>query len=85
VLYFTLGNQYARQGRWAEAQLAFSKAHAADAGNPDFAFNLAVSFDHLRQPAAALEHYRRALELAETRAAHFALEPARQRVEQLSR
>ena len=85
VLYFTLGNQHARQGRWDEAQLAYSKAQAADAGNPDFAFNLAVSLDHLHQPAAALEHYRRALELAAARTAHFALESARQRVRQLSR
>ena len=59
VLYFTLGNQHARQGRWDEARLAYSKAQAADAGNPDFAFNLAVSLDQLHQPAAALEHYRR--------------------------
>ena len=85
VLYFTLGNQHARQGRWDEARLAYSKAQAADAGNPDFAFNLAVSLDQLHQPAAALEHYRRALELADTRMAHFALESARQRVRQLSR
>ena len=85
VLYFTLGNQHARQGRWDEARLAYSKAQAADAGNPDFAFNLAVSLDQLHQPAAALEHYRRALELAATRTAHFALESARERVRQLSR
>jgi tetratricopeptide (TPR) repeat protein len=85
VLYFTLGNQHARQGRWDEARLAYSKAQAADAGNPDFAFNLAVSLDQLHQPAAALEHYHRALDLASTRTAHFALESARQRVRQLSR
>ena len=85
VLHFTLGNQYARQGRWAEAQLAYAKADAADTGNPDYAFNLAVSLEHLRQPAAALEHYRRALELASTHTAHFAPEAARQRVQQLSR
>jgi tetratricopeptide (TPR) repeat protein len=85
VLYFTLGNQHARQGRWDEARFAYSKAQAADAGNPDFAFNLAVSLDQLHQRAAALEHYRRALELADTRTAHFALESARQRVQQLSR
>jgi Tfp pilus assembly protein PilF len=85
VLHFALGNQHARQGRWDEARLAYSKAQAADAGNPDFAFNLAVSLDQLHQPAAALEHYRRALELATTRTAHFALESARQRVQQLLR
>lgn len=85
VLYFTLGNQYAQQGRWAEAHQAYAKAHAADSENPDFAFNLAVSLDQLHQPGPALEFYRRALELAGKRAAHFPAESARQRVQQLSR
>lgn len=85
ALLFSLGNQYARQGRWDEAQLAYAKASAADTGNADFAFNRAISLDHLRQRAAALEQYRLALELASTRAAHFPLESARERIEQLSR
>ena len=85
VLYFSLGNQYARQSRWDEAQLAYARAHAADAGNPDIAFNRAVSLDHLHQRAAALEQYRLALELASARSAHFALESARERIEQLAR
>ncbi|HLX80046.1 MAG TPA: tetratricopeptide repeat protein [Burkholderiales bacterium] len=84
VLFFTLGNQYAQQGRWAEAQQAYFKAFAADPDNPDFAFNLAVSVDQLRQPKLALEYYRRALELAEKRSASFNLESARTRVQQLS-
>jgi tetratricopeptide (TPR) repeat protein len=85
VLHFSLGNQYARQGRWDEAQLAYAKAHAADPANPDFAFNRAVSLDHLRQRAAALEQYRLALDLAGTRVAYFSLERARERIEHLSR
>ena len=85
VLHFSLGNQYARQGRWDEARLAYAKAHAADPENPDFAFNRAVSLDHLRQHAAALEQYRLALELARTRNANFPLESAAERVRQLSR
>lgn len=85
VLYFTLGNQYAQQGRWAEAQQAYFKAYAADSENPDFAFNLAVSLDQLRQTGLALEYYRRALALAEKRAANFAPETARRREQQLSR
>ena len=84
VLYFTLGNQYAQQGRWAEAQQAYFKALASDPENPDFAFNLAVSLDQLRQPKPALEYYRRALALAEKRGASFAAETARTRVQQLS-
>ncbi|MBI1942489.1 MAG: tetratricopeptide repeat protein [Betaproteobacteria bacterium] len=85
VLYFTLGNQYAQQGRWAEAQQAYFKAFAADPENPDFAFNLAVSFDQIRQPQLALDYYRRALALAEKRISSFAAEAARARVQQLSR
>ncbi len=85
VLYFTLGNQYAQQGRWAEAQQAYFKAYAADSENPDFAFNLAVSLDQLRHSGLALEYYRRALALTEKRAASFAPEIARQRELQLSR
>jgi tetratricopeptide (TPR) repeat protein len=85
VLHFSLGNQYARQGRWDEAQRAYAKAHAADPGNPDFAFNCAVSLDHLHQRAAALEQYRIALELAGARSANFPLESAAERVRQLSR
>lgn len=85
VLNFTLGNQLAQQGRWPEAQQAYFKAYTADPENPDFAFNLAVSLDQLRQPRLALEHYRRALALAEKRVANFSLEAARVRVQQLSR
>ena len=85
VLHFTLGNQYAQQGRWAEAQQAYFKAFATDPENPDFAFNLAVSLDQLHQQTLALEYYRKALALAEKRSAGFAPEIARTRVQQLSR
>src|SRR6185295_6712045 len=85
VLNFTLGNQYAQQGRWAEAQQAYFKAFATDPNNPDFAFNLAVSLDQLHQSTLALEYYRRALALAEKRSAAFSPESARTRVQQLSR
>jgi len=85
VLYFTLGNQYAQQGRWAEAQQAYFKAFATDPENADYAYNVAVSLDQLRQPKLALEYYLRALALAEKRSASFAPEAARTRVQQLSR
>jgi tetratricopeptide (TPR) repeat protein len=85
VLYFTLGNQLALQGRWAEAQQHYSKAFAADPDNADFAYNLAVSLDHLRQSRLALEYYGRALALAAKRGASFELAAARSRVQQLAR
>ena len=85
VLNFTLGNQLAQQGRWAEAQQEYFKAFAAEPDNPDFAYNLAVSLDHLRQPKVALEYYRRALSLAKARGASFDLAAAEARAAQLGR
>jgi tetratricopeptide (TPR) repeat protein len=83
VLYFTLGNQFAQQGRWAEAQAEYFKAFAAEPDNPDFAYNLAVSLDHLRQPQLALQYYQRALELAKVRGASFDIAAAQNRAGQL--
>jgi tetratricopeptide (TPR) repeat protein len=85
VLNFTLGNQFAQQGRWAEAQQEYFKAFAAEPDNPDFAYNLAVSLDHLRQPKLALEYYTRALALAKTRSAGFDVAAVQARAEQLGR
>jgi tetratricopeptide (TPR) repeat protein len=85
VLYFTLGNQYAQQGRWPEAQQAYFKAFSADPENPDFAYNLAVSLDQVRQPKLALEYYRRAIALAQQHASSFDQSLARNRVQELAR
>jgi tetratricopeptide (TPR) repeat protein len=83
VLNFTLGNQFAQQGRWAEAQQEFFKAFSAEPENADFAYNLAVSLDHLRQPRLALEYYQRALTLAKVRGASFDGAAAEARAAQL--
>jgi tetratricopeptide (TPR) repeat protein len=85
ALNFALGNQLAQQGRWAEAQAEYFKAFSAEPDNPDFAYNLAVSLDHLRQPQLALEYYRRALALAKTRGAGFDVNAAEARAAQLGR
>lgn len=60
-LYQTLGNLYADQGRWSEAQAAYFEAYRGAPDNADYAFNLAVSLDQLRQYPAALSYYERAL------------------------
>ena len=80
-LYQTLGNLYAGQGRWNEAQAAYFEAFRAAPGNADYAFNLAVSLDQLRQYPAALGYYEKALALG---GAHrFDREQAQARVQQL--
>jgi len=85
VLHFTLGNQYAQQRRWPEAQQAYARAAAMDPDNPDYAYNLAVSLEHVRQPQPALLQYRRALVLALQRTASFDAGAAHARVQELSR
>lgn len=60
-LYQTLGNLYAEQGRWNDAQSAYFEAYRGAPGNADYAFNLAVSLDQLRQYPAALSYYQKAL------------------------
>ncbi len=84
-LYFTLGNLYAAQSRWAEAQNAYFKAYSSDPENADYAFNLAVSLDQLRQPKLALEHYRKALALAARQPAAFDRAQVETRARQLER
>jgi tetratricopeptide (TPR) repeat protein len=70
-LHFTLGNLYAAQSRWAQAQGAYFNAYRANPDNADFAYNLAVSLDQLAQANAALEYYRRALTLADGKSVGF--------------
>ena len=70
-LHFVLGNVYAAQSRWPEARLSYFNAHRFDGTNPDYAFNLAVSLDHLAESGSALDRYRHALVLAGVRPASF--------------
>jgi tetratricopeptide (TPR) repeat protein len=60
-LHQTLGNLYAEQGRWNDAQVAYFEAYRGAPDNPDYAFNLAVSLDQLHQYPAALTYYEKAL------------------------
>jgi len=84
-LHFTLGNQYAAQGRWAEAQQAYFRAYSGDPDHPDFAYNLAVSLDKMHQAKPALEYYRRALTLAEGHPVSFDRAQVSTRMAQLAR
>src|SRR5512139_792036 len=60
-LYQTLGNLYAGQGRWNDAQAAYFEAYRGAPDNADYAFNLAVSLDQLGQYPAARTYYAKAL------------------------
>ena len=84
-LYFTLGNLYADQSLWAQAQQAYFQAHHLEPANPDYAYNLAVGLEHLGQSRLALGFYRRAMELAAAKGhAHFSLAQAQERAAKLA-
>ncbi|MCA1248443.1 lipopolysaccharide assembly protein LapB [Massilia sp. MS-15] len=80
---FALGNVYAGQMRWAEAQDAYFRAFHNNARNPDYAMNLAISLDRLGQSRAALDFYQRALALAASGRASFTHEQASARITEL--
>ncbi|MDP2399186.1 MAG: tetratricopeptide repeat protein [Burkholderiales bacterium] len=84
-LYFTLGNLYGDQARWAEAQQAYFQAHQLEVGNPDYTYNLAVSLEHIGQPRLAVNFYRQAVDQAQARGrAGFNLAQAQDRIRQLA-
>ncbi|GJM11938.1 MAG: hypothetical protein DHS20C12_03410 [Pseudohongiella sp.] len=88
ALSYAHGNFLASNQRWNEAQQAYfralqlAKTDAAVSGsvNPDYAFNLAVSLEHLNQREPALNYYREALEFSENHPAGFDLNSVRARL-----
>jgi tetratricopeptide (TPR) repeat protein len=85
ALHFALGNEYAAQSRWAEAQQSYFDAFRLDSANPDYAYNLAVALDQLDKTEPALNYYRKAEELSRGRTAHFDRAALRTRIGQLER
>jgi tetratricopeptide (TPR) repeat protein len=83
-LHFTLGNMYADQNRWGEAQSAYFDAYRLDNNNADYTYNLAVSLDRLGKGDAAADYYRRALELAAEKGAAFDQPSVRDRLLRLA-
>jgi len=83
ILSFALGNLYAGQGRWSEAQAAYFNAYSADSENPDYAFNLAVSLDQLHQAKLARQYYEKALSASANRPAAFDRNQAASRLRDL--
>lgn len=83
ALHFALGNVLARQTRWTEAQQAYFRAFSIEPGHPDYAFNLAVSLDQLRQPRLAAQYYDKALAAAAQRPSGFDKAQAASRLREL--
>ncbi|WP_338849191.1 tetratricopeptide repeat protein [Massilia sp. W12] len=81
ALHFVLGNLYAQQQRWNDAQQSYFRAYTLAPGNPDYQFNLAIALDRLGQSRLALEYYQKAL--STPGASAFAREAAQTRVAQL--
>jgi len=85
---FALGNFYAAQGRWSEAQPAYFRAlllarRESTNPSPDYAFNLAVSLERLGQREAALDYYRQAAQFATASTPSFDLSVLNARLRQL--
>jgi Tfp pilus assembly protein PilF len=84
-LNFALANAYGAQNRWQEAQGYYFKALENNPGDPNYAYNLAVSLEHIAQPLAAVSYYRRALNNISNSLATFNREIVSQRVEVLAK
>jgi len=83
-LHFTLGNLYAAQSRWIEAQQAYFSAWSIDSNNPDYVYNLAIAMDHMGNHEQALKFYQKALDLADSRSVSFPTHQVMQRIQGLA-
>lgn len=61
-LHFVLGNMYGSQNRWREAQNSYFDALQKKPDDPNYAYNLAVSLEHIGKSDAALTYYQKALD-----------------------
>jgi len=82
-LHFIKGAIHASGREWGSAQKAFFDAYYLDRFNADYAFNLAVSMDHLNQKFEAKRYYLLALQLQKTQAASFDIDVLQNRISQL--
>ncbi|HEY0665572.1 MAG TPA: tetratricopeptide repeat protein [Gallionella sp.] len=84
ALHAALGNRYAEQSRWGDAQQSYFNAYKLEPKNPDLAFNLAVSLDRLGQKKLAAQYYQLAIELDQKRSAGFDHALISKRIEELN-
>ena len=83
ALHFALGNLYAQEQRWRDAQQSYFLAYQNDSSNPDIAFNLAVSLDQLHQNRQSAQYYSEALRLRSSQPGAFNREQAQARLREL--
>ncbi len=83
-LHFALGNMYGVQQRWTEAQSAYFTALKHKPEDPNYAYNLAISLEHMNKPQLAIAYYQRALDNQHKGLATFNSEVVAQRIEVLS-
>lgn len=82
-LHFALGNLMLSQKRFAEAQTSFFNAWSNNKSNSDYAYNLAVSLDHLGKPEHAAEFYELTVKLYKASGGNLVLEDVKQRLIQI--
>ena len=84
ALHFALGNRYASQARWSDAQQSYFNAFKLEPKNSGLAFNLAVSLDRLGQNKLAAQYYQRAIDLDPKSIAGFDHSQISQRIAELA-
>jgi len=82
-LHFALGNIYAQQQLWPEAQKSYFNAWQGNNKNADYAFNLAVSLDQIGEKKQASRFYQASLKLAQGQNISFSIETVETRISQL--
>lgn len=83
-LHFALGNMFGNQNRWSEAQSEYFKALQYKPDDPNYAYNMAISLEHLEKTASAITFYQRALENKANGLASFSEPVVMQRIEVLT-
>jgi tetratricopeptide (TPR) repeat protein len=83
-LHFALGNMFGNQNRWPEAQKQYFKALQYKPNDPNYAYNMAISLEHMDQVGSAISYYQRALNNKANGLATFSDSVVQQRIEVLS-
>jgi tetratricopeptide (TPR) repeat protein len=83
-LHFALGNYFAKQGRWPEAQGEYFSAWQGSSENADYAFNLAVSLDQIGKQEEAKRFYEKSLNLSVGKNISFSVEVVKDRLSKMA-